>query len=57
MNRMLTRLVTSGVETTIWRTLLKEIWREGYRGADKYLSRPGKIQAATEEIVMYKGLD
>ena len=57
MYRMLTVLVISGVEITPWSTLLKEIWRVGCRGADKYLARPRKKQAAPVKAVMRRGMN
>jgi hypothetical protein len=57
MYRMLTGLVTSGVGNIFWNTILKEIWRELYRGDDKFLARTGRKQVAPVKIVMSRGMD
>jgi len=54
---MLTGLFTSGVGTILWNAILKEIWREVYRGDDNFLARPGRKEAATFKIVMGRGMD
>jgi len=57
MYRMLTGLVTSGMGTTFWSTLLKERWREGYGGDGKSLAQPRRKQAVPVKIVMGRGMD
>ena len=52
---MLTVLVISGVEITPWSTLLKEIWRVGCRGADKYLDRPRKNKLRLSKLKCAEG--
>jgi len=57
MYRILNGIVTSGLGTIFWSTLLKLIWREGYWDAENFLTPSGRIQAAPIKIVMPRGMD